>query len=166
MTTYSPEVHVRRPHISFWLVALTGLAAILLAGVGGYAIAGGFTTESTPGQELSDQVLKAWATGDAASIAATYDPAVKVLLIYDNTVDGGVGTKELTGAIQGAIGIGNTYKQIGPVSTYEAEDGDLYVGTTVEVKGPGHPVGDPLVGFYRVHDGKVIRQIFLDAEHY
>ena len=65
-----------------------------------------------------------------------------------------------------AIGFGNTYRQVGPVSSYEAADGDLYVASTVEVSGLAHPDGSPLIGFYRVHNGKVIRQIFLDAEHY
>ncbi len=30
MTTYVPEVHVRRPHVSVWLVAVIGLAAALI----------------------------------------------------------------------------------------------------------------------------------------
>jgi hypothetical protein len=42
----------------------------------------------------------------------------------------------------------------------------MYVASLVEVKGTGHPAGVPLVGFYRVHDGKIIRHIFMDAEHY
>jgi hypothetical protein len=167
MSAYAPEMHVRRPHVSSWLVAVAGLVAVLLAGIGGYAIGGGFATESSPGQDVSDRVTEAWATGDAASIAAAYDPAIKVVLIYDNKEEVIAGNvEELTGAIQGAIGFGNTYTQIGPVSTYEADDGDLYVSSTVEVRGLGHPEGAPLVGFYRVHDGKVVRQIFLDAEHY
>ena len=100
-------------------------------------------------------------------IAATYDPAVKVVLIYDNAEHViARNTKELTGEITGAITFGNTYRQIGPVSTYEAKDGDLYVAHIVEVKGPGHPDGVPVVGFYRVHNGKVIRQIGLNTEHY
>ena len=121
MTTYSPEVDVRRP--AHQLLARCGHRARSnsMAGMGGYAIAGGFTAESSPGQEVSDRVMDAYATGDAASIAATYDPAVKVVLIYDNTEHViARNTKELTGEITGAIAFGNTYRQIGPVSTYEA----------------------------------------------
>ena len=96
-----------------------------------------------------------------------YDPAVAVVLVYDNTEDVvASNAKELTDAIRGTIGFGNTYKQIGPVAYYEAEDGDLYVAGMVEVKGPGHPNGDPLVGFYRVRNGNVAKHIFMDAEHY
>lgn len=62
--------------------------------------------------------------------------------------------------------IGNTYRQVGSVVEYLAADGDLYVATLVEVVGPGHPDGVPVVGFYRVKDGHVIRHVFMDAEHY
>ncbi len=62
--------------------------------------------------------------------------------------------------------IGNTYRQVGSVVEYLAADGDLYVATLVEVVGPGHPDGVPVVGFYRVKDGQVIRHVFMDAEHY
>jgi hypothetical protein len=167
MTVYVPGVHVRRPHLNAWLVALVGLVAIVLAGVVGYAIAGGFTTESSPGQKVADRVLNAYATGDAASIAATYDPAVKVVLIYDGAEHViASNAKEETGVIKDAIASGVTLKQIGAVSTYEAEDGDLYVAHSIELTSPTHPNGIPVIGFYRVHDGKVIRQIGLDAEHY
>lgn len=167
LTTYSPKSHVRRLRINSWLVAVIALAAILLAGIGGYAIAGGFTTGSAPGRDVTDRVMNAYATGDAASIAATYDPAVRVVLIYDNAEHVVArNAKELTGAIKAAIVFGNTYKQIGPVSTYVAKDGDLYIAHIIEVKGSGHPDGVPVVGFFRVHNGKVIRQIGLDAEHY
>jgi hypothetical protein len=167
VTTYSPEARVRRPHLSSWLVGLAGLAAIVVAAIVGYAVAGGFTTESPRGQDVADSVMQAWATGDSASIAAVYDPAVKVVLIYDNTEHViASSAKELIGVIKGAIGLGNTYRQIGPVASYEAKDSDLYVTSMVEVKGLGHPNGDPLVGFYRVRNGKVTKHIFMDAEHY
>lgn len=168
MTTYVPETHVHRPHSS-WLVAAIALAGIFVAAIVGYAVAGGFTTESAaPGQDVADRVAKAWATGDAASIAAAYDPKVKVILVYDNTEDVVASNiEELTTAIKGAIGLGNTYEQIGPVAYYEsAEDGDVFVASMVEVEGIAHTVGDPLVGFYRVRDGKVTKHVFMDAEHY
>lgn len=49
------------------------------------------------------------------------------------------------------------------VSTYPSTDGGMYVASLVEVSGPGHDRGDPIVGFYRVHDGMVIRHIFIYA---
>ena len=65
------------------MIILVGLAALSLAGVAGYAIAGGFASESSTGQDIADKVMNAYATGAAATIAAAYDPAVKVVLIYD-----------------------------------------------------------------------------------
>ena len=117
---------------------------------------------------MADRVAKAWATGDAASIAAAYDPKVQMVLVYDKREDViASNIKDLTTAIKGAISFGNTYQQVGPVAYYQsAEDGDVFVASLVEVKGMAHTVGDPLVGFYRVRDGKVTRQIFMDAEHY
>jgi hypothetical protein len=168
MTAYAPETRAHRglPHISPWLIALIGLVAIVMAGIAGYAIAGGFTTESAPGQDVADRVMNAYTTGDSAAIAAAYDPAVKVVLAYDNTEHVvATNTKELADAINGGLAYGNTYRLIGPVSTYEAANGDLYVAHIMEVKGPGHPNGDPVIGFLRVHDGKVIQQIGFDAAH-
>ncbi|HEX6663465.1 MAG TPA: hypothetical protein VF025_07290, partial [Gaiellaceae bacterium] len=154
-------------HLTPWLVALIAFAAILLAGIGGYAIAGGFASESSPGQKVSDGVMNAYATGDPTSIAATYDPAVKVVLIWDNAEHiVAANAKELTGVIKDSIAVGDTLKQIGPISTYKAKDGDLYVSSMTELTSPSHPDGIPIVGFYRVHNGKVIRQIGIDAEHY
>jgi len=52
------------------------------------------------------------------------------------------------------------------VIDYQAFDGDLNVATLLEVVGRRHPGGVPVIGFYRVHDGKVIRHVFMDAEDY
>lgn len=107
--------------------------------------------------------MDAWASGEQADIEAIYASDVRMVLDNDPVAENRL---EITSIITGAIGIGNTYQQIGPVTTYLANNGDLYIGTLVEVVGPGHPEGDPVVGFYRVRDGKVIRHVFMDAEHY
>jgi hypothetical protein len=85
------------------------------------------------------------------------------------SLDGEVLTRdrdEITDAIRGAIAYGNTYEQVGPVASYEAADGDVYVAWLVEVVGPGHPEGVPVIGFFRVHEGMVIRHVSMDAEHH
>lgn len=165
--TQASEAHPPRPHVRVLLLGVIAVVAVLLAGAAGYALAPGFTAESSPGQQVSNRVLNAYATGDAASIVATYDPAVKVILIYDGTEHViASNIEEQTGVIKDAIAIGETLKQIGPVSTYEAANGDLYVAHTLELTSPYHPDGIPLIGFYRVHNGKVIRQIGIDTEHY
>ena len=167
MTAYAPDIPARRPHIGWPLMVLVGLVALLLAGFAGYATAGGFASESSTGRDIADKVLKAYATGDAATIAATYDPAVKVVLIYEGAEHViARNVTEQTGVIKDAIATGDTLKQIGPVSTYKAANGDLYVAHTIELTSPNHPDGIPVIGFYRVHNGKVIRQIGMDAEHY
>lgn len=146
------------------LLIVGGLVvAILGAGIAGYALSGGFTPESAPGQDVSERVMDVWSTGDAASVRATYDPAVLVTLDADVVASS---AKEVSEVVGNAIAYGNTYRQIGPVAYYKSEeDGDVYVASLVEVRGTGHPAGDPLVGFYRVRDGKVIRHVFIDAEH-
>lgn len=108
-------------------------------------------------------VMKAWDTGDSADIDAVY--AADVLMVID-TETYASDREELAGVITGAMSIGNIYRQVGPVVEYLGSDGDTYLATLVVVTGPGHPSGAPVVGFYRVRDGKVIRHILLDAEGY
>ena len=164
--TYASEAHPPHPHVRAVLAGVIAVVAVLAAGAVGYALAGGFTTESSPGQDVADRVMQAFTTPSAASIAAAYDPAVKVVLFWDGTEHViATSAKEEADAIKAGLAIGNSYRQIGPVSTYEAANGDLYVAHMIEVKGPGHLNGDPIVGFYRVHDGKVIQQIGIDAAH-
>jgi ketosteroid isomerase-like protein len=115
------------------------------------------------GASVAESVIEAWATGDQADIDAIYSEEVR-MVIDDETL--AENREEITSVITGAMAFGNTYEQVGPVAVYLAEDGDLYVSTLVEVVGAGHPVGDPVVGFYRVRDGKVIRHVLVDAEHF
>jgi len=147
---------------------VAAIAALLVAGVVGYAIAGGFSSESSSGQDVSSKVMAVWRTGDTAAINALYAPSVKFVLEYPGRSATEVDTnrQQLTDTIRNAIAYGNTYTQVGPVTSYTAADGDTYVASLVEVKGTGHPSGVPVVGFYRVHDRKIIRHIFMDAEHY
>lgn len=115
------------------------------------------------GASISEMVMEAWATGDQADIDTVYAENVRMVLDDETLAEN---REEITSVITGAIGIGNTYRQVGPVAEHLAADGDLYVATLVEVVGIGHPEGVPVVGFYRVRDGKVIRHVFMDAEHY
>lgn len=114
------------------------------------------------GASVSESVMTAWASGDQADIDAIYAEDVVMALDGETLAEN---RDEISSVIASAIGGGNTYEQVGPVAVYVAGDGDMYVGTLVEVVGPGHPIGVPVVGFYRVRDGKVIRHIFMDAEH-
>lgn len=145
----------RRP----WpLMVITAVIA-LAVGAGAALVLSG-DSDTDPGTDLSDAVMVAWATADPDDIDAIYaDDAVFI-------VDGeplATGIDEITDMIGD---VENTYETIGPVSSYEAADGDLYVSVLVEVVGPAHPLGVPAVGFYRVHEGEVIRHVVMDAQHY
>lgn len=123
----------------------------------------GCSEDESQGSSASEMVMQAWATGEQADITAIYAEDVRMVLDAETVANN---RDEITSIITGAISIGNTYRQIGPVTEYLAADGDLYVATLVEVVGAGHPDGDPVIGFYRLRDGQVIRHVFVDAEHY
>ena len=158
---------MRTLHASTRTVSVMALSVVSLAaaaiGVAGQGEALPGDPAGPTGDAISEQVMEAWATNDAAAVEALYDP--EVIMVIDADVVA-ADRDEIRSVIAGARGIGNTYRQHGPVIEYQDENGDLYVGTIVEVKGPGHPTGVPIVGFYRVRDGKVIRHVFMDAEHY
>ncbi len=115
------------------------------------------------GESVGDLVMEAWSGGDTAAIERIYDTDVVMVLDGDTVAEN---RQQITEIVEGAIGIGNTYQQIGSVAEYTDSNGDLFIATLVEVVGPGHPTGDPIVGFYRVRDGKVIRHVFMDAAVY
>jgi hypothetical protein len=149
------------------LVAAIGVGIVIGRGTSGepelapVEQTGGF--DSSPGQEVSDRVMRSWTSGDPRDIEAAYDPAVTMVIDGDQLA---ADRAEIGDVMAGAIDLGNTYEQIGPVTSYTASDGDLYVATLVEVVGPGHPEGAPIIGFYRVHEGKVIAHVFIVAEQY
>lgn len=166
MTTYAPQARTHHMNVNWRLIVLV-VGVVIAAGLAGYAIAGGFGNESSPGQDVSSKVMSVWASGDTAAINELYAPNVSLNLVYPGSgPTGDTNRKQVTETIKNALAVGNTYTQIGPVTSYTAADGDMYVASLVEVKGAGHPSGVPLVGFYRVHDGKIVQHIFMDAEHY
>jgi ketosteroid isomerase-like protein len=161
-TMSGPDVaplDVQAPRRRSWmLVAVVGVMAFVVGA--GVALALGQSTDDDPGSDISDAAMVAWATADPEDIAAIY--AEDAVFIFDGEpLAAGLG--EITDMIGD---VENTYETVGSVSSCEAADGDLYVSALVEVVGPGHPLGDPVVVLYRVHDGKVIRHVVMDAEHY
>ncbi len=115
------------------------------------------------GESIAEMVMNAWAGGDQADIRAVYAEDVRMVVDADTLASN---RQELTELIRGVIDFGNTYRQVGPVAEYLASGGDTFIATLVEVVGPGHPTGVPIVGFYRVRDGEVIRHVFIDADDY
>ncbi len=144
------------------------LALVLLLGLADGAAAQAEEPSAGPtiagvGNLIGEAVDKAWDTKAAEDIEAVYDPEVVMILDGETLA---VDRDELANVIAQARGIGNSYRHIGPVAEYWASDGDLYVAALVEVSGVAHQDGVPVVGFYRVRDGRVIRHVFMDAEHY
>lgn len=142
------------PRRFFRVLALLAAPTLVLTGC---------SDDGGTGESIGETVMEAWATGDQAVIDVIYAEDVQMVLDGETIAEN---REEITSVISVAIGIGNTYRQVGSVVEYLASDGDLYVTTLVEVVGTAHPNGVPVVGFYRVRDGQVIRHVFMDAEHY
>jgi hypothetical protein len=140
----------------------------LLVGVGGAVVAQEPDEEgpasSVDIQTVADMIAQAWTPEyDEAKVEAIYDPEVLMMLDADVLARD---REQIKSVIEGGLGVGNRYRHISPVVGYEDDDGDLYIAAIVEVGGTYHPSGDPVVGFWRVHDGKVIRHIFMYAPDY
>jgi ABC-type glycerol-3-phosphate transport system substrate-binding protein len=150
-------------------VMLAGMVILALLGGPGGAVVAQQTDEETPAppvdiEAVADMIMQAWAPEyDEAKVEAIYDPEVLMMLDTDVLAED---REQIKAVISGALGFGNRYAQVGPVIPYEGDHGDFYLASIVEVTGAGHPTGDPLVGFYRIHDGKVVRHIFLYPPDY
>ena len=144
-------------------VIATALFAAMAMGAAAQDGSGSGEVPALDGQSVSEMVMTAWATGTDQDIEAIYDPEVVMILDEDVLAADRDG---IAAVIRGAIGGGNTYAQVGPVIEYRHSDGDTFIATLLEVHGDFHPLGDPVVGFYRVRDGQVTRHVFMDAEHY
>lgn len=152
--------------LRMWLAGTLSLA--LLACMGS-VVSAQETAEEAPvlsvdTQTVADRVMQAWEPDyDEAKVEAIYDPEVLMMLDADVLARD---REQIKSVIRSALGFGNRYRLVGPMVPYERYDGDLYLAALVEVTGQGHPSGDPLVGFYRVRDGKVDRHIFMYAPDY
>ena len=154
------SAHEPRPRRRALIAAVAAVALAVGVGVG---VLVGRRGGDEPGSDVSDRVMLAWRTADPDDVRAAY--ATDAVFVFDGE-ELAVGVDDVTAMIDSAVNeLGNTYEVIGPVSATTADDGDLYVSFLVEVTGPGHPNGSPIVGFYRVHDGLVVRHAVIDAEH-
>lgn len=165
VTTYEPRTvtttatPTRRTSRTVWTVVAT-VIAVVLAAIGGYALAGGFSTSE--GQRVADSVVQVWRTGDVDDMKAVYAPTVEFGLDGETST---ISREQLRANIQvsltesGLTGE-DAISQVGPVAELTDGDGDLYVTTMVELGGV------PYSGFYRVRDGKVISHVFLTVRSY
>ena len=147
MTTNVPEVHVRRSHVSVWLVAVIGLAAALVALgtwmlVDRYTGGGGATQDATA---LIDDLNAAFSTGDANAIPSLYaSDAVQRSIGVGETYTGVKAIRALAGCC--------TVERLAPV-TVEGE----YATTFMRIAAPGWPTVMS-ISVFQIQDGKVVRQ--------
>ena len=156
VTTSTAPAHTR-PR---WFLLVAAVLAVVLAGLGGYALAGGFSTSE--GQRVADSVIQVWRTGNVEDMNAIYAPTVEFGLDGDTST---ISREQLRANIQVSLtNSGQTgedaISQVGPVAELADGDGDLYVTTMVEMGGVSYS------GFYRVHDGMVVSHVFLTVRSY
>jgi hypothetical protein len=146
-----------------WLLASLAVVTLVIGGLGGWLIRGSSNPSSPAGQqlaeEITDKVMRAWTTGAAVDIDAVYASDATLVL------DGEVLPGSMATIVKGAIDYGNTYEQIGPASYFvpATAEADTYVSAMIKVTGKDHPHGDPLVTFFRVQNGKVVRHVSSQA---
>lgn len=71
MTTYSPEAHARRTHVTGWLVAVIALAAGLVA-LGAWTLVDRYAGSDTEAAQIIDDMSAAVNAGDAETLRALF----------------------------------------------------------------------------------------------
>lgn len=147
MTTYAPEVHVHHRHVNWWLVAVVGLAAALVA-LGAWVLVDRYTG-STAAQDtttLIDDANAAFTNGDAAAIP-TYYASTAVIRSF-GTNETYVGVKQISALADGSF----SANRISPVTV----DGE-YASTFVELTDTSGQTATTL-SVYQIKDGLIERQ--------
>lgn len=170
---------------AFLSAAVVAIVALVLGGLGGYAMAGGFESNArehvaetaSPGQQIVDKVLKAWHTTNPANLKANIDAAFTPDAIW--VQDGEVAwasraefTSMLSSVLRTSKAEPGGIRQVGPVAEQAGDPGDevdLWVSVLLYVLEPGEedrswsPQNQgswyPMFGYLAVHDGKVIRSV-------
>ena len=147
MTTCVPEVHVRRPHVSVWLVAVVALAAALVA-LGTWVLVDRYTGGDGAAQDataLIDDLAAAFSTGDANAIPSLYaSNAVMRSIEVGETYTGVKAIRALAGCC--------TIERLAPV-TVEGE----YATSFMRIAAPGWPTVMS-ISVFQIKDGKIVRQ--------
>ena len=152
MTMYAPEVHVHRPHVNYWLVAVIGLAVALVALgswvlIDRYAGGGGATQNAAT---LIDGSNAAISNADAAALASFYTP--DAVITRD---DGGVtaGAEAIRGLVPMTQALDYKVWRVAPV-TVEGDFATTFLQYT-STMGEGT---EPAV--YQLREGKILRMWF------
>ena len=147
-TIYAPEVHVRRPHINLWLVAVVGLAAALVA-LGTWVLVDRYTGPEHDATTLIDDVAAAWSAGDSLAVTPLYTADA---VLVSARGDSYAGPRSITFAVEDAAAAGMQLERIAPVTT-EGDFATTFVSYTDEAGGYG-----TLLTVFQLDEGKVARQ--------
>jgi SnoaL-like protein len=148
VTTYPHQIDVRRPHMNYWLAAVAGLAAALVA-LGAWVIVdrhtGGGATEGAT--TLIDELNTAYSTGDPSAIPSLY---------ASNAVIRSIGVGETYAGVSAIRPLADgsfTVERIAPV-TVNGEYATTFVKLTDRV---GQRAATSF-SVFQIKDGKVVRQ--------
>lgn len=147
MTTYVPEVHARRPHINFWLVAVIALAAGLVA-LGAWTLVDRFGGSDTEAAQIIDDLNAAVNAGDAEALRALFARDAVFVLPSGDEVSG------LENVVSTALiphGAGYHVERAEAVAT----EGDLATTLTKYE-------GGVELGVWQFEDGKIVRMWVYD----
>jgi len=147
-TTYAPEIHVRRPHINLWAVAVIGLAAIII-GLAAWVVVDWYTGPTHDAATVIDDAASAWSAGDVAEVASLYTSDAILVTARGDQV---VGTDGIGALMTNAPRYGLGFERVAPVTT----EGD-FATTYVRYTDPALADGTVLVVF-QLDQGKIARQ--------
>ena len=147
MTTYPHHVDVRRPHVNYWLIAVVGLAAALVALgawvlVDHYSGGGGATQDATT---LIDKTSTAFSTGDANAIPSLY--AKNAVIRSIGVGETYVGVNAIRPLADGSF----TVVRVAPVTV----NGE-YATSFMRLSTPGWSAMS--ISVFQIKDGKIVRQ--------
>jgi ketosteroid isomerase-like protein len=146
MTTYAPEVRAHRRHINYWLVAVIGLAAALVA-LGAWVLVDRYTGPENDATALIDDVTAAWSNGDVAAMRDLYASDVVYVEPFGDTV---TGLKSLIAVVPSAVSEGFTLERVAPV-TVEGDFATTFIRYSTNSGQEG-----TVVAVYQIENGKVV----------
>lgn len=141
------RLHLHRPHVNPWLVAVVGLAAALI-GLGAWVVVDHYTGSSSTEQAttLIDEFSAASSRNDGPAVGALFTSDA-VMSLSDATF---TGPQEIADEV--ALTPGLSIERIAPVSV----SGE-YATTLISYWADGGAVASPMLSVAQMKDGKIAR---------